>query len=83
MRGGFRNGEVDKDIGVIDHLVDAVRQHHAQLAGTDQLVSTLDFTVSTTLGRRLYLRGYTAAGLTEDSPDYRFGIAVSARFDTR
>lgn len=64
-------------------LADELKRNGVAVAGTDRLTSTLDFSVSTTLGRRLFLRGYTAAGLTDDSPDYRFGISLSARFDPR
>lgn len=64
-------------------LADEFTMNGSDLTGTDRLTSTLDLSVSTTIGRRLYLRGYTAAGLTDDSPDYRFGLSLSARFDPR
>ena len=54
-----------------------------ELSGTDRLASTLDLAISTILGRRLFLRGYSSAGLTDESPDYGFGISLSSRFDVR
>lgn len=62
---------------------DEFEQDGRKLPGTDRLASTLDLSVSTIIGRRLFLRGYTAAGLTEDSPDYRFEISLSSVFDMR
>lgn len=64
-------------------LADEFERDGVKLPGTDRLASTLDFSVSTTLGRRLFLRGYTAAGLTDESPDYAFGLSLSSRFDRR
>ncbi len=53
------------------------------LRGTDRLSSTLDLAVSTTLGPRMFLRGYTTAGLTDESPDYGIGVSLTSRFDLR
>lgn len=64
-------------------IADEFERDGIALAGTDGLSSTLDLAVSTTLGRRLFLRGYTTAGLTDESPDYGFGISLSSRFDMR
>ncbi len=62
---------------------DEFERNGIALHGTDRVSSTLDLSVSTTLGRRLLLRGYTSAGLTDESPDYGFGLSLSTRFDTR
>jgi hypothetical protein len=53
------------------------------LAGTDRLSSTLGLSASTILGRKLFLRVNAGVGLTEDTPDYRFGVSLGSRFDAR
>jgi len=48
-----------------------------KLAGTDGTFTTLGLSAATILGRRLLLRVNTGIGLTEDAPDYRFGVSLS------
>jgi hypothetical protein len=62
-------------------LADEFERDSVELVGTDRRAATLDLALSTTLGRRLLLRGFTSAGLTEDAPDYAFGVSLSTRFD--
>jgi hypothetical protein len=54
-----------------------------RLPGTDRQSSMLGLSASTLLGRRYSLRVDAGVGLTEDAPDYRFGVALSSRFDAR
>ena len=51
------------------------------LPGTDRLSSTLGLSASTILGRKLFLQVKTGLGLTEDTPEYRFGASLAYRFD--
>jgi hypothetical protein len=64
-------------------LANEFERDGTELRGTDRLSSTLDLAISTTLGRRFFLRGYTSAGLTDEAPDYGFGVSLSSRFDMR
>jgi len=64
-------------------VANEVERNGIALRGTDRLTSTLDLAVSTTLGPRVYLRGYTSVGLTDESPDYGFGASLTSRFDFR
>jgi hypothetical protein len=64
-------------------FADEFERNGVRLRGTDRRSSNLEVAVSTTLGRRLFLRGYTTAGLTNESPEYNFGLSVTSRFDIR
>lgn len=58
-------------------------QDGIELPGTDRLSSALGLSASTILGRRLSLRVRAGVGLTDDAPDYRFGVSLASRFGLR
>lgn len=64
-------------------FADEFERDGVALRGTDRRTSNLELAVSMTLGRRLFLRGYTTAGLTSESPDYNFGLSLTSRFQMR
>ena len=61
----------------------AFKRNGAELRGTDRLSSIFNFSTSTILGRGLLLRVNAGVGLTEDAPDYRFGVSLPFRFNAR
>jgi hypothetical protein len=61
----------------------AFKRDGVELPGTDGVSSTLRVSASTILGRRLFLLVDTGIGLTQDAPDYRFGVSLSSRFDPK
>lgn len=63
--------------------VSAFARDGVELPGTDRLSSSLRLSASTILGRRLLLLVNAGVGLTQDAPDYGFGISLSSRFARR
>jgi hypothetical protein len=51
------------------------------LSGSDQVIGTLDFGVSSIIGRGKFLDLTAGIGLTDDAPKYSVGISVAIRFD--
>lgn len=54
-----------------------------ELSGTGRLSSSLRLSASTILGRRLLLLVNAGVGLTQDTPNYGFGVSLSSRFARR
>ena len=61
----------------------ALARDGVELPGTDRLSSSLRLSASTILGRRLLLLVNAGVGLTQDAPNYGFGVSLSSRFARR
>lgn len=53
-----------------------------RIDGSDQLSSTFTFGISTIVAPRTLLRLTAGIGLTDDAPDYSFGISLPIRFNS-
>jgi Putative MetA-pathway of phenol degradation len=51
------------------------------ISGSDQVVGTLEFGVSSIIGRGTFLDLTAEMGLTDEAPDYSVGISLAVRFD--
>ena len=49
--------------------------------GSDRVIGNLSFGTSSIVGRRTLLTFTANMGLTDDAPDYSFGVSLSRRFD--
>ncbi|MGH8655735.1 MAG: transporter [Gammaproteobacteria bacterium] len=51
------------------------------ISGSDQVFGTMDFGVSSIIGRGKFLDLTVGMGLTDEAPDYSVGISLAVRFD--
>lgn len=51
------------------------------IPGSDQVEGTVEFGVSSVLSRRVLLDLSAEIGVTEDAPDFEFGVSLPIRFD--
>ncbi len=62
-------------------FVDELEVGDGATSGSDQVFGTMDFGVSSIIGRGKFLDLTAGMGLTDEAPDYSVGISLAVRFD--
>lgn len=81
--GAFLATSPDTSISLLlsQQFVDDIRQDGRKIKNSNQNITSLNFGVSSILGRRTLLSLNAGVGLTEDAPDYSIGVSLPVRFD--
>lgn len=72
--------ETSLSFAVNQDILDGIEIDGEEVEGTDRVIGSFVVGASSIVGRRSFVNVSLSTGLTDDSPDYTFGISYSHRF---